>query len=116
MITSDPKIKKKVKQDIDWTGFAFPKQSKRLSPYKYAKLKRKIHQMDGWRCVNPDCTEIYTRDQLQVHHIVPKGRLVLDTVDNGATTCPVCHSLVEDKLIYIDFEKAIKRRKLAHKP
>lgn len=108
-----PKTKHRRKKKIDWEGFAFPKLSVKLSPYEYGKFKRKVHELDEWRCVNPNCTEIYTKDQLHVHHIIPKGRLVLDTVDNGATLCPVCHSLVEDKLIYIDFEKIIKNRRKA---
>ncbi len=108
----NPKPKKRKKEDVDWAGFAFPKLSKRLSPYKYSKLKRQVHALDGWRCVNPDCTETYKAKELHLHHIIPRGRFRLDTMDNGVTLCFACHRLVEDKLLKLDFEKIIERRKL----
>jgi len=108
----DPKIRNRKKQKVDWTGFAVPKLAVKLSPYEYAKLKRRVHALDGWRCVNPGCSETYHRSELHFHHVVPRGRIRIDTEDNGVTLCPVCHRLVEDKLLKIDFKKIIKKRKL----
>jgi len=106
----DPKKKYK-KTKINWDGFAVPKQSIKLSPHKYLKLKRKVHELDGWKCVNPDCKHTYSREELTFHHIIPVGRIRLDTVDNGMTLCLWCHMLVEDKLLYLDFKELLKKRK-----
>lgn len=106
-----PKPKRRKKQKVDWTGFAFPKMAVKLSPYEYSKLKRKVHTLDGWRCVNPNCSESYRRKELHIHHIIPTGRIRLDTEDNCATVCPVCHRLIEDKELYLDFPAIIKNRK-----
>jgi 5-methylcytosine-specific restriction endonuclease McrA len=46
-----------------------------------------------------------------MHHIVPRSRLRLDTVDNCATICFVCHRLVEDKKLKLDFKKLLKERR-----
>jgi len=106
-----PKVKPKKKIKIDWEGFAIPKQSIKLSPYEYAKLKKKVHELDGWRCLNPECTNIYTAKELTVHHIYPAGRLRIDTVENCGTLCLWCHNLVEDKILYLDFEKLLRERR-----
>ena len=106
-----PKPKKRKKKKIDWEGFAVPKKSIRLSKHEFTKLKRLVHELDGWKCINPDCTNIYTINELTYHHIVPKGRICLDTVENGATLCLWCHILVEDKILYLDFDELLKERK-----
>jgi len=106
-----PKIKNRRKQKIDWTGFAVPKVSVRLSPYEYAKLKQRVHRLDGYRCINPDCQENYGRGELHMHHDIPRSVIRLDTEDNCSTMCPICHHLVEIKKLYLDFKKLIKERR-----
>ncbi|MBW2178793.1 MAG: HNH endonuclease [Deltaproteobacteria bacterium] len=107
----DPKNKHKKKKPVDWTGFAYPKLAVKLSPYEYSKLKQRVHALDGWHCVNPNCSEIYRRSELHFHHIVPRGRLRLDISENGVTLCPACHRLVEDKILCLNFPEIIKNRK-----
>jgi len=107
----DPKPQRRKKKPVDWTGFAFPKTSIRLSPYEYAKLKQKVHRLDGYRCINPDCQENYGRGELQMHHTIPRSVQRLDTEENCSSICPICHHLVEIKKLYLDFDKLIKERR-----
>ena len=111
IMNPDPKIKPREKVKIDWAGFAVPKLIIKLSQHEYGKLKRKVHKLDGWRCINPDCVQLYTRKELTMHHIIPRARLRLDTVDNCATICFVCHMLVEAKILKLDFKKLLKERR-----
>lgn len=107
----NPKPKKHRRKKIDWEGFAVPKQSIKLSPYEYSKLKASVHKRDNWLRLNPNCTELYDGPDLEIHHIIPRGRLRLDTAENMATLCHVCHRLVEDKILYLDFKELLKNRK-----
>jgi len=58
----------------------------RLEPQAYRSLWRRILERDGWRC--QDCG--ITTD-LQVHHIVPRGRGGADVEQNLITLCASCH-------------------------
>ncbi len=111
MIVPNPKPQRRKKQPVDWTGFAVPKVSVKLSPHEYQKLKQKIHRLDGYRCINPDCRENYGKGELQLHHIVKRSQLRLDIPGNAASICPICHHLVEIKQLYLDFPKLIKERR-----
>lgn len=56
----------------------------------YDLLRRSILQRDGWRCQN--CG---TRQQLDVHHIVPRSRGGADHERNLITLCRSCHEELE---------------------
>jgi len=106
-----PKPKKRKKKKIDWEGFAVPKVFVKLSPYEYQKLKQRVHRLDGWRCINPDCQENYGRGELHIHHTTPRSVQRLDTEENCSSICPICHHYVEIKQLYLDFPKLIKERR-----
>jgi len=110
-IRPHPKPERRKKKPVDWTGFAVPKRSVKLSPYEYTKLKQEVHRMDGWRCINPDCNENYGRGELHIHHIIPRSAIRLDVVENAATICPICHHYVEIKQLILDFPKLIEERR-----
>jgi len=111
MIRPYPKPARRKKKPVDWTNFAVPKISVRLSPHEYAKLKLKVHRLDGYRCINPDCRENYGRGELHLHHIIPRSVIRLDTEENSVSICPICHHYVEIKQLKLDFPKLIKERR-----
>ena len=65
----------------------FPKHGRvRLQSIAYGQLRKEILTRDGWRCQICGCG----RD-LQVHHVVSRGRLGNDCEENLITLCSSCH-------------------------
>jgi 5-methylcytosine-specific restriction endonuclease McrA len=58
----------------------------KLNPEAYKALREQVLQRDGWRCQN--CS---SSNDLQVHHIKPRGRLGHDESSNLITLCAACH-------------------------
>lgn len=87
-----------------------PKTRIRLKGAAYKKLKRQIHELDGWRCVNPHCCWPVAHEALQVHHRRSKGASGSDTIENGYTFCPNCHRAVQEYRIRPDWGKIDERR------
>jgi 5-methylcytosine-specific restriction enzyme A len=61
-------------------------QRLRLDTERYRELKLKILERDGWRCQH--CGR---RDQLQIHHIVPRSQLESEGEENLMALCGACH-------------------------
>jgi 5-methylcytosine-specific restriction endonuclease McrA len=60
-----------------------------LEPEEYAVLKNEVLNRDGWK--SQSCG---SRDNLHVHHIIHRGSLGPDTLENLITLCFVCHARV----------------------
>jgi 5-methylcytosine-specific restriction endonuclease McrA len=58
----------------------------RLHPEDYKALRREVLARDSWRCQNCGSSE-----DLQAHHIQPRGKLGADSLDNLITLCATCH-------------------------
>jgi 5-methylcytosine-specific restriction endonuclease McrA len=58
----------------------------RLAPEAYRQLYREVLDRDGWRCQS--CGRM---ENLQVHHIQPRGRLGDDAAENLVALCAECH-------------------------
>ena len=89
------------KQQIDWEGFAFPKQPKvALSSREYKRFALEIFERDNHTCRNPMCPSKiepmpYPNSVLTVHHKQKKSHGRMDTHKNCITLCLYCHNLVE---------------------
>jgi 5-methylcytosine-specific restriction endonuclease McrA len=57
-----------------------------LEPDEYYALKNRVLDRDGWKC-----QRCGSSINLQVHHLVRRGRLGSDAVDNLITLCAGCH-------------------------
>lgn len=58
---------------------------KRLSHYKYSKLRREIYERDGGQCV------LCGGAGAHIHHIVFRSQGGKDEPDNLVTLCGSCH-------------------------
>jgi len=58
----------------------------RLDPEAYRQLSSEVLARGGWRC--QDCG---TARNLQVHHILTRGRLGDDAEENLIALCAGCH-------------------------
>ncbi len=58
---------------------------KRLTPYKYSKLRREIYERDGGQCV------LCGGRGAHIHHIVFRSQGGKDAADNLVTLCGSCH-------------------------
>ena len=58
----------------------------RLETEEYRPLRLQILERDGWRC--QVCGD---RQQLDIHHIIPRSRGGSDSQDNLITLCRTCH-------------------------
>jgi 5-methylcytosine-specific restriction endonuclease McrA len=70
---------------------------KRLDDRAFAVLRPQVLERDGWMCQGPtrgvpgsDCSL-----ELEVHHILPRGRMGRSEMTNLITLCRVHHSWVE---------------------
>lgn len=59
---------------------------KRLDCESYSRLRQEVLRRDRWRCQCCGRTE-----DLQVHHIEPRGHLGDDAEQNLITLCAECH-------------------------
>ncbi len=64
----------------------------RLDPAAYQQLTRQVLQRDGWRC--QWCGR---RNQLQVHHLIPRSQQGDDVEANLITLCSRCHYAAHDR-------------------
>lgn len=73
---------------------SFPKVGRiKLTPTEYKELCQKVLERDGWAC-----RRCNSRVHLQVHHIVKRSFVRIDTSQNLCTLCNECHDLVEGKV------------------
>ena len=61
-------------------------EAHRLDPESYEKLRQAVLRRDGWRCQQCGRTT-----NLHVHHILFRGRLGSDSMENLITLCALCH-------------------------
>lgn len=66
------------------------KKSIKLSQHKLNKLYQEAFERDGWICQTQSHLCIPGKEYLVGHHIIPKGRLRLDILENILTVC-ICH-------------------------
>ena len=59
---------------------------RKLDPKKYAIVRTRVLERDGWRC-----KECGSMESLQVHHMKPRSRLGGDVMQNLITLCVGCH-------------------------
>ncbi len=93
---SYPKPKKRKKEDVDWTGFAFPKRNPiRLKGAAYKRLQKSVLVRDNFECQRQGCG---LRTTNQPHHIIYRSHGGDDTMENMVTLCgPLendCHGKV----------------------
>ena len=82
---------------------SYPKESIKLTPYKFIKLKERVYDRDLGTC--QICHRIsWTKHP---HHIIPTGRIRIDHIDNLLTTCLPCHRTIHDTPGMVD--KLIER-------
>lgn len=80
----------------------YQKQSIRLRGKAYQKLVVEVFERDVYFCricseiasFGPD-DEVYG---ITAHHIIPKGRIRLDMLDNLLTVCLFCHDSIHKNL------------------
>ncbi len=58
----------------------------KLDPKKYAIVRTRVLERDGWRC-----QECGSMEGLEVHHMQPRSHLGGDVMDNLITLCVSCH-------------------------
>ena len=59
----------------------------KLDPKKYAIVRTRVLERDGWRCQECGSTQ-----NLQVHHMRRRSQLGGDVMHNLITLCRGCHS------------------------
>ena len=74
-----------------WKGGVTPETNKRVGSKRWAKIRRKIWERDGWKCQL--CGAQYVR--LIAHHIMPYRISKSDAASNLITTCEKCHRNAE---------------------
>jgi 5-methylcytosine-specific restriction endonuclease McrA len=60
-----------------------------LKPEAYNALRRRVLERDRWLC--QFCGH---RQQLDIHHIIPRSRGGSDSEDNLITLCRTCHGVI----------------------
>ena len=58
----------------------------KLDPTKYAIVRARVLERDGWRC-----QECGSMESLEVHHMKPRSLLGDDVMHNLITLCVSCH-------------------------
>lgn len=62
-----------------------------LTDAKWKALKNKCFLRDNYTC--QECGAQYPVEYLDAHHIIPRGRCRIDTLDNLVTLCRGLHTL-----------------------
>jgi predicted HNH restriction endonuclease len=73
------------------------KRSIKAGPKEWKRLTEQCFERDGQRC--QVCQFWFMKEVLHAHHIIPRGRLRIDHIDNLLTVCPTCHQGIHDHLI-----------------
>jgi 5-methylcytosine-specific restriction endonuclease McrA len=74
-----------------------PKKGKvKLTGREYKSWHTAILERDQWKCRRCE-----GRRNLQVHHIIKRSTLRLDTMENGLTLCFECHEDVERNTVEV---------------
>ena len=88
------------------------KKSVKLSPSKLEKLAIKAFERDKYCCQIETCLIVFSKKYLAPHHIIPRGRLRLDILENILTTCKRCHRLLHDNLLSVTIDDLIDKYNL----
>lgn len=86
---------------------AIPKKSIKLSPHKLSKLFLEAHERDGHTCQIDGL--VYPPEALTGHHIIPRGRLRLDILDNIMTINIWDHIPLHDGVLDVSVDDLIER-------
>jgi 5-methylcytosine-specific restriction endonuclease McrA len=81
------------------------KKSVKLTGKAWARLVDEAYRRDGQVCQL--CMVWQFRHNLHPHHIIPRGRLRLDILDNLLTVCWGCHTLLHDDLLDVSVDDLI---------
>lgn len=86
------------------------KKSVKLKGAAWARLVKRAYIRDCYRCQIPGCMDPGGFSQLLApHHIIPKGRLRLDILENILTTCKSCHRLLHDNNLDVSVDDLIDK-------
>ena len=58
------------------------------------KLKKRVFELN-----DNECQKCFTKEDLEIHHIIPRRLDGTDSIDNLTLLCKSCHSLVEIELM-----------------
>lgn len=83
-----------------------PKKSVILSKYAFNKLKKEAYIRDSNTCQLCGCFSLFNK---QPHHIIPKGRLHLDVIENLLTVHFRCHRKLHDGLLDVSVDDLIEQ-------
>ena len=72
----------------------YQKKSVKLNRTQYNRFQKAVFGRDNYTCQAPDCD--CDSSYLTIHHIIPRGRLRLDTMKNAMTTSLDCHIRIHD--------------------
>lgn len=73
------------------------KRSVKVTLREWLMLKKRCFRRDGYRC--QVCNFTFPEQLLHPHHIIPRGRIKIDHLDNLLTVCPECHRGIHDHLV-----------------
>jgi len=94
----------KPRSEVDWNKFAIPKSGRvRLKSYKYKIFKQKMHDRDGNKCLNPNCS--FSNMALTLHHTPRRSQGGKDIPEHVSTVCLGCHDLIERHIVSDQFCK-----------
>ena len=64
---------------------------------EFKKLREQCFSRDANQC--QVCGYLFPKNLLHPHHIIPRGRIKIDHLDNLLTVCPECHRGIHDHLV-----------------
>lgn len=87
------------------------KKSVKLTRHQFKKLTLQAYDRDNHTCQLPnhECSKL-----LCPHHIIPKGRLRLDILENLLTSCWLGHRLLHDGQLSVSVDDLIDQHGLRH--
>ncbi len=88
-------------------GLAYPKKSVVLSKHQFRKLAQQAFERDGYTCQL--CKIRHDKKFLHPHHIIPCGRIRIDTLENLLTVDFKCHRLLHDALLHVSVDDLIDK-------
>ena len=87
-----------------------PKKAVKANKYEWAKIKKQAFKRDKYVCQL--CNRVVFHPC--PHHIIPKGRLRLDILENILTLCWDCHRKLTDDLLDVSIDDLIDEHGLRH--